>query len=246
MTKKVLVAVAFLAFVLTSNILFAQTSEDLSGIAIQPSTDPGPQVDVELGFDPINPRENIVDLPTEWARFAGGVWAGTIGQGVFGTFPRISSDDAFVDSKERGLGMGVQVDLGVKHSVSQAIRFRVGYASLGLNPDTQTLQKYSFRELEGKIKIVHVGAMYRWIGKYFPVHGVLWAGVGVSANYVASSEPKDPDVAPKSELRNTLGLGYQVAVGWDYPIIKYTDLGAEFAYHPFRAFSALLSLRTSL
>ncbi len=241
--NRFLVALA-IVFSFGSYDVFAQN--DLSGITVTPTTDPGPEVDVDLDIVPIDSGENVVDLPTEWARFAGGVWGGTFGQGVFGTFPRMSSDDAFVDPSERGLGFGVQIDMGVKHSESQALRFRAGYLSLGLNPDVKTLDKHDYRTLEDKIKIVSLGVMYRWIWQYFPVHGVLWVGVGATANYVAMTTPKDPDTASVSKLRNTLGVGYQAVLGWDYPIVKYTDLGAEIAYHPFRSFSGVVSLRTSL
>ena len=228
------------------SVAHAQSPEDFSGIVVQPKNDPGPAVDVDMGIEPINPRENIVDLPTEWARFAGGLWLGTFGQGVFGTWPRRSSDEVFKDAGERGIGFGVQVDLGVKHSESQALRFRAGYLALGLNPDARTLDRHDYRDLEGRAKMLTLGVMYRWIMKYYPENGVVWLGAGISGAYVMSTEPKDPDRAPVSKLRNTMGLGYQVALGWDYPLVKYTDLGAELAYHPFRSFSALVSLRTSL
>lgn len=226
--------------------LHAQSDADLSGIQIKPMTDKGSQVDVDLGIKPDNHKENLIDLPSEWSRFAGGVWTGFVGQGVFGTFPRISADKAFDNASEHGLGIGVQLDFGVQHSLSQALRFRLGYLALGLGPNDKTLETYSKNQLEAKIRLLHTEAMYRWAVKSIPNYGMVWVGAAVSANYVVDSSPASLTVVSRSKLLNTLGVGYQLTAGWDYPVFEFSDLGVELAYHPFRSISALLSLRTSL
>ena len=230
-----------------STVSQAQSSADLSGIEFKPiNKDTGSTVDVDLGIKRQDSKENIIKLPSEWARFAGGIWTGVVGQGVFGTFPRVSVDKAFDNASERGLGIGVQMDLGVKHSMSQAIRFRLGYLALSVHPNSKTLETYAKNQLEAKIKLLHTEAMYRWAWKSIPKYGVGWVGAAVAANYVVDSSPASVSVAPKSKLIDTFGLGYQLTLGWDMPVLNFTDLGMELGYHPFRSFSVLLSLRTSL
>lgn len=241
-----LVISATLLSVLASPALYAQTADDLSGVNVSTKSGQNLELNVDLGEELTAPQKNSIDLPTEWDRFAGGAWFGFMGQGIFGAISRFSSDKAFKDASEKGFGVGVQLDLGVAHSRLQAIRIRLGYAGLSITPDSKTLQEFSRQELESKLSVVHSQFMYRWLWKSFPDVGYLWFGAAVSANFVAKTKSYSDEATAKSALINTLGFGYQITAGLDYPIFKYTDLGAELAYHPFRSFSALLSLRTSL
>lgn len=233
-------------FILSFCVSLCAFAQDLSGIEVKPTNDKGPKVDVDLGIKPADPDTSVVQLPSEWARFAGGVWMGFVGQGTFGTFPRFSADKAFSGAREKGFGVGLQVDVGVKHSLSQALRFRVGYLDLGVSPDATTLKTYSRDDLEAKAKLFHFLVMYRWAWRSFDDLGIVWFGAGAAFNYVANTVSASASVDPQSKLRNSMGVGYQVTAGWDYPVLKYTDLGVELAYHPFKSVSALLSLRTSL
>lgn len=242
MRSLILVAAAFGI----SSLALAQSADDLSGIELKPQTVKPLEVEVDLGVPPVRANDNLVKLPTDWDRFAGGVWAGFVGQGVFGTFPRFSNDEAFKDASEKGLGVGLQLDVGVSHSRSQALRFRAGYLNLNLRPDAKTLESFSASELEGKLRLFHFSTLYRWAWRQYPGAGVLWFGAGVSMNYVAKTESADRAVAAESRMHNTFGFGYQVAAGLDYPLFEYTDLGLELMHHPFRSFSVLASMRTSL
>lgn len=187
-------------------------------------------------------REDVSYLPGRWAGF----WVAFSNHGMTRSLFKASGDEYLLSgSKEKVLGLGLQLDVALSPVQRSSFRLRGGYMRSTLSPGKEALGDTDPGELENTLNLFHLGLISRkHLSEEFG-EGIWWGG-GVSIQYAFSTSTGSSTEVPASKLKGSTAIAPLVAVGMEIPFPGFEEFFAEADWVVFKGYSLLFGFRTSL